>query len=82
MIAFALYLNLKDFGRFAELTGNACVCGLLSKFYRVADQVVANLCDPLLVSNDLERNVNELIQHEFGFPSFCIDEVGVDDIFH
>ena len=82
MIAFALYLNLKDFGRFAKLTGNARVCGLLSKFDRVADQVVANLCDPLLVSNDLERNVNELIQHEFRFPSFCIDEVGVDDIFH
>ena len=82
MVAFAFHLNLKNFGWFTELTGNDCVCRLLRKFDRVADQVVANLCDPLLVSNDLERNVNELIQHEFRFPSFCIDEVGVDDIFH
>ena len=57
LITFALHLNFKDFSLLNKLAVNVCICELLCKPNCVADQVVANLSDSLLVPDEIEWNI-------------------------
>ena len=77
-----MHRDLKILSLLNEVAANFGICIWFCKLNRVADQSVAYLSDPRLVSDDCEGNILELFKNKFDTPLLCVIEVCADYIVH